>query len=271
MLLLLRTRMMQTFVTTMGTARTGLVTSFATMRTSVITFSNTVKVEMIKARTQMGALVAAARTTALGVAGAFRAIGVAAKGLLTSIGPIGWALIGLSVAFEVFSSNSAAAEQRADEYAEALDELSGAATAASESMVIFNLMQKELGGFLGINTKSVQELGNKAGISLQEMADAVQGTATDFDAMVQQIADAARAQKISTSEARQLTDALEEERAAVEAARIEIGNKAAADRLAAGEANRTADTAAYYAGAARDAAAASADAASGLGGVGTAA
>lgn len=245
-LLLLRTAMMQTFIRSMNTARNNTVIAFATMRTSAQTMSASIRASFI-------------------------AMGTAIKGFMASLGPVGFALIGLAVAFEVFSSNSAAAEQRADEYAEALDELSGAATAASESMVIFNLMQKELGGFLGINTKSVQELGNQAGISLQEMADAVQGTATDFDAMKQRIADAARAQKISTSEARQLTDALEEERAAVETARLEIERKTASERIAAGETHRTADSMAYYAEQARGAATASQGAATGIDMVGGAA
>jgi ABC-type phosphate transport system auxiliary subunit len=232
-LLILRTRMGQALIAGAAQARTSLATSFSQMRMSVIGFSNTVKAEMIKTRTQFGALVAGARAAAVGVASAFRTMGVAIKGFMASLGPIGWAMIGLSVAFEVFSSRSADAEARAMQYKDALDQVTGAATKASQEVAIFNLLQKELGGFLGIGTKSFEELATQAGLSLDEVSRAVHGTTAEYDAMVEQIAEAARQGQISSAESRQLSEALLEERQAIEAARIELEDKNKAEQAAA--------------------------------------
>jgi hypothetical protein len=59
----------------------------------------------------------------------------AAKGLLTSLGPIGWALIGVSVAFEVFSGKAAEGEALVSRLKDTVDETTGALTAMSAQMM----------------------------------------------------------------------------------------------------------------------------------------
>lgn len=232
-LLLLRTRMGQALVAGVATAQGAVATGFASMRASVITFTNTLKVEMIKARTQMGALVAAARTTALGVAGAFRTMAGAVKGFMASLGPVGWALIAVTVAFEAFSSRSAEAEERAMAYKDALDQVTGAATRASTEMTIFNLMQKEVGGLYGIGARSFEDLATKANLSMADISAALHGTTAEYDAFIIRMQEAAEQGSINWAEYSLLNEALHEERSALEGARVELENKNRAEAEAA--------------------------------------
>lgn len=106
-LVVLRMGLMQTFVRTMNTATKTTVLSFATMRTS-------------------------AATMAAGIRASFIAAGTAVKGFMASLGPVGWALIGASAAFEIFSGRSAATEDLIMRLKETVDEATGAFTELSQ-------------------------------------------------------------------------------------------------------------------------------------------
>lgn len=207
-LLILRTRMMQTLVGGMNTATRSVQLSFMNMR-------------------------AAATTAAASIRASFMTMATAAKTFMVGLGPVGWALIGLTVAFEVFSSRSAEAEARAMEYKEALDQVTGAATRASTEMTIFNLMQKEIGGLYGIGARSFEDLAVKANLSMSEIATALHGTTEEYDAFILRLQQAAEQGTINWTEYSLLNDALHEERSALEGARIELDNKNRAEAEAA--------------------------------------
>ena len=217
--------------------KTKTATAFASMRASVTAFEIKLKTAMIAASTQMGAFSAAVRVTAGGVV---RTMGAAAKGLLAALGPVGIGLIALTVAFEVFSNNSAEAEQKAYDYAEALDAVTGAATETSNELVLLNLLSAELqgfgigagpGGWLGLSKIGFKDLATQAGLSLNQIATAVQGSSDEYESLVNSINAAVAANKVSGAEGEALIKTLEKERVGIEDVRVELEKKTQVQRL----------------------------------------
>lgn len=115
------------------TANGRVMASFVMMRTGVQTSVSLVQVSMLSGRVALEMFLVTARTVATGVVAAFRTVAVAARGLLTSLGPMGWALIGASVAFEVFSGRSAQTEELVSKLKDTVDETTGAFTRLTQA------------------------------------------------------------------------------------------------------------------------------------------
>lgn len=105
----------------------------------------------------------------------FAAMGVAAKGFMASLGPIGWALLALGAAFEVFSGKSAAAAQLVDTLKGTVDELTGALTTASTAAMAAQFRldlspedQMALAG-IGASAQQMAEALTKGGPAVDEM------------------------------------------------------------------------------------------------------
>lgn len=114
--------------------------------TSVKSMELRVKTAMIGANTQMGALVAGARVMSTGVVGAFRTVGTAAKGLVASLGPIGIALVGITVAYEVFSGQQADTEAKVQSLTDAMKEQQGVMGAATVQQLTQAFLDLEYAG-----------------------------------------------------------------------------------------------------------------------------
>jgi hypothetical protein len=139
----------QTFVAVMGTlillsrrysvawkaANAQVLASFATMKTGAQLAAGGVLISVTNVRAGIQLMAITAKSAAVAVVGAFRTMATAAKGLLTSLGPIGWALIGVSVAFEVFSGKAAEGEALVSRLKDTVDETTGALTAMSAQMM----------------------------------------------------------------------------------------------------------------------------------------
>jgi TP901 family phage tail tape measure protein len=156
-------------------ARTKIMGALASLRASFKAFEVSVKTAMISARTQMGALAAAARVTGVAIGTAFRAAGAAVKGFMASLGPVGLAIIGISVAYEVLAGRSADAEARVDALTEALSRQGDEAKAAAAEIVAGALLANEWGRFLWIenNVQDFEHLAEIAGLSMAEVVTAV--------------------------------------------------------------------------------------------------
>lgn len=117
------------------TANKRVLTSFTLMRAGAATTAASVGASMMNARIAIETLQFTAKRVATGVAASFAAIRTAARTLMSSLGPIGWALIGVSVAFEVLSGKSAQAEEMVAKLKDTIDETTGAFTKMSAEMM----------------------------------------------------------------------------------------------------------------------------------------
>jgi len=97
---------------------------------------------------------------------------------MTALGPVGIAIVGLSVAFEVVSSNNAEAQRKAEEYTETLDKLTGAATSATDELISMNLAAATMGWWFF--ARDLEEVAQTVGISLADMIKAVQMTEQEY-------------------------------------------------------------------------------------------
>lgn len=117
------------------TANARVVSSFVAMKTGAQLATGSVLISVTNVRTGIQLLATTARNVSVVVVGAFRTIATAAKGLMSSLGPIGWALIGISVAFEVFSGKAAEGEALVSQLKDTVDETTGALTHMSAAMM----------------------------------------------------------------------------------------------------------------------------------------
>ena len=129
--------------TVFGASWKSLSTAFTTrttmMMTSLRAFEVKIKTAMIAAKTQFGALAAAAKVASVGVVNSFRAMAIAARGLLVAMGPIGWALVAATVAFEVLAGRSADTEAKVAALRDTIDETTGAFTELSKATIANDL------------------------------------------------------------------------------------------------------------------------------------
>lgn len=116
-------------------ANTRVMASFTMLRAGVSTSAASIGASMVSARIAIEMMQLTARKVSTVVVASFRAIGVAAKGLMTSLGPIGWALIGASAAFEFFSGRAAAADAIVTQLADSVDEATGKFTDLSAEII----------------------------------------------------------------------------------------------------------------------------------------
>lgn len=137
-------------------------TQFSLMGVSAGAFKIRMFEAMIATETQFGALVAGARVMAVGIAGAFRAAGAAAKGLMASIGPVGWAILAVSVAMEVFMGRTDSANEEMKAFSETLTFVNGKLDENSRKLLANKLQQD-----------GVLDALKAAGIASNEYIDAV--------------------------------------------------------------------------------------------------
>jgi TP901 family phage tail tape measure protein len=97
-------------------------TAATTIGASVKAMEVQIKTAMIASTTQTGALIAAFRVMGTSVVASLRGIGVALKGMVASFGPVGLALVGLTVAYEAFTSNQMETEQKVTSLTDAMKE-----------------------------------------------------------------------------------------------------------------------------------------------------
>jgi hypothetical protein len=127
------------FGTSWKTLSTVFTTRTAVMMTSLRAFEVKIKTAMIAAKTQFGAMAAAAKVASIGVVNSFRAMATAARGLLVAMGPIGWALVAATVAFEVIAGRSADTEAKVAALRDTIDETTGAFTELSKATIANDL------------------------------------------------------------------------------------------------------------------------------------
>ena len=178
------------------------VSAFTSIKATLFAFTIQIKEAMIVARTQMGALALGAKAAGIIVVTSLRSIGVALKGMLVSFGPIGLALIGLTVAFEVFSNRSQEATERLDEFKNAMSQIGDAATVAALELVIRDI--QALNTVLSFtNARTGQQLLDELGMSVADVAIKTIGAEDEFNALVDTLDAAGMANselKLSTDE-----------------------------------------------------------------------
>ena len=199
----------------LAAATTGLqvkfMAAFTSIRATLAGFSIQIKEAMISARTQLGALAAGARASGLIVITSLRAIGTALKGVMASFGPIGLAMVGLTVAFEIFSNRSQEAEARLDAFKNALAQTGTEATVAALELVIGKI--RELSLQLGAGEfQTAEETFASLGLSISDVATATIGTDDQFQQLIDTVIAAGEANQLYKSQYENLAAALESER-----------------------------------------------------------
>jgi hypothetical protein len=126
-LLLARVVMKKLQVDSAATA-TGMAAAFLRIKVAVVGTMDTVRLSVMLAGVSFKAFGLAAGQMAKTFAASMKAIGVAVKGMMASLGPVGWAIMGVSVAFEVLSGRSANAEILIGKLKDTIDETTGAFT-----------------------------------------------------------------------------------------------------------------------------------------------
>jgi hypothetical protein len=144
--------------------------SLATMNAGVIKFGKTTVAQMRLA----SASVLSFRTAALM---SFHAIKAGFRSLMASIGPVGWTIIALGAAFEIFSGQSADAEAKTAELRDTLDSTTRAMTDLTEAT-----LNKQLTDMLSAEDIAVLA---KYGITMDEMAAALREGGDAVDAVGQ--------------------------------------------------------------------------------------
>jgi len=211
------------------------VTAFAAMKASLIPFTIQVKSAMIVAKTQLGALALGAKAAAAFVVTSLRSIGVALKGMLISFGPIGLALIGLTVAFEVFSSRSAAATERLDKFKNALNQTGTEAMVAALELVIGSFINLDVQ--LDNVTTSAEQVFKDLGFTLEDVATKTIGSADDFKILTDALDAAAGGSSSYKKEYRTLADQLRADREAFLTANGDLADNARVAGLAKAQAS----------------------------------
>jgi TP901 family phage tail tape measure protein len=125
-----------------------------------------IQTSMIAARTSMGALVAGARAAGAGFVATFRTMTGAIRGFMAALGPVGLAIIGASVAYEVFVGAQQEAEDKVNSLTDAMKEQN----AVMGEAVALQLAQdlQELAYGFAENTKFVDDLA-ALGLTLDEV------------------------------------------------------------------------------------------------------
>ena len=119
----------------------------------------------------------------MGAVFAFRAVGTAAKGMIASLGPVGIALVGATVAMEIFMGKSADTQAIVDELKDTVDETTGAFTELSTAM----LAQKLAEGFSAEELAALNDMGlgvDDLTTALLEGGDAVDAIGERFNAAI---------------------------------------------------------------------------------------
>ena len=226
------------------TLRTKVTTAFVGMRASVTGFVTTLKTQFAIARVSWGTLAASAKVAAVGIKAAFLSMASAVKGFMVSLGPVGWAIIGVSVAYEVLSGRSAEAEARVAALTDALSQQGEAAQRAAAEVVAGALLANEWGRFMWIenNVQDFEQLADIAGVSMAEVVSAVMAGGEQLEAVIASFTEAGATGLIDPLRAAQAVQAIQAQADAyVQAGKeIQIADESVAiGAQVAGEAQRS--------------------------------
>ena len=165
-----------------GVATTQVGTAFLRIKTSAIGTMDTVRLHFMLGGVSLKTFATLAQTAGAKVVAAFRIMGGAARGFMASLGPVGIALIGFTVAMEVFMSRSADTQARVDELKTTVDELTGSFTEASAASVAATFRSQ-------ISQEDIDRMAD-FGITIQGMTAAALEGGPAAEAMVQKITEA---------------------------------------------------------------------------------
>lgn len=181
-LLLLRTAIGTTLVTAFAGAKVKIGAAVLAIRGQVKAMEISVKTSMIAASTQAKALGAAFRAAGVTAAAGLRAIGVAAKGLMASIGPVGWALIGVSVAYEMIANKSSVAADSVNSLTQAMVD-QGSVAGEQVAMKVASGLQGITAELAG-TTYTMEQMMGTLGVSLTEVTTAALQGGSAVEALI---------------------------------------------------------------------------------------
>lgn len=154
-----------------------LRTAFANVRTDMAR----TRTSVAQTRASFGLLGTSAKYAQLTVISSFKAIGTAAKGLVASFGPIGLALVGVTVILDTFMGRAAAMNDIIESLRDEVDLTEQALTRAGEKLAaqkIFELISPEDRAALeayGISMAEVLEAVINGGPAMEELQDKLAG------------------------------------------------------------------------------------------------
>jgi len=151
--------------TRIGLAAVGFARAMTRMALAARGTMDTIRLQFMLGGVSIKTFGALAKTAGATAVAAFRTIGLAAKTLMASLGPIGLAIAGVSVAMGVMMSRSAEAEAKIDSLRETVDETTGAFTDLTASMIAEKLT-------LDLDPVSIIAL-ERAGITVADMTVAI--------------------------------------------------------------------------------------------------
>ena len=153
--------------------------SFATVANTMRLAAAGIIVSLTNVRTGLELAKLSAAKFAAGFRAAMLAAGTAVKGLLLSIGPIGWAIMAVGAAFEIFSGQSGAATARIEEMSAGLDELTGKLNEAGEASIKAQILKD-------ISLEDLKIL-DQYGLGIDEMTAAIAGGAATQGAFIDKV------------------------------------------------------------------------------------
>lgn len=109
-----------------GMAATGVGAAMARIKAAVISTTETIRLSFMLAGTSLKAVSLSAKTLGASFVATMRSMGLAVKGFMASLGPVGWAIIAASAAFEIFGGKAAQAEALVQTLKATVDETTGA-------------------------------------------------------------------------------------------------------------------------------------------------
>jgi TP901 family phage tail tape measure protein len=168
--------------------RARAVLAFRQISASVKATQIQIQTSMIAARTSMGALVAGARAAGAGFVATFRTMTGALRSFMAALGPVGIAIIGASVAYEVFVGAQQEAEDKVNSLTDAMKEQN----AVMGEAVALQLAQdlQELAYGFAENTKFVDDLA-ALGLTLDEVIMALMQGGDAMQQLTARVNDAA--------------------------------------------------------------------------------
>ena len=173
-----------------GVAATGVGMAFLRIKAAAISTTDTVRLSFMIAGVSLKAFALGAKTLAVSFVASMRALGAAAKGMMASLGPVGLALVGVTVAMEVFMGAGEDTTHIVDALKESVDETTGAfgrmsASVASETFRV-NLTPEGMKDLseAGLSVAQVSAAALAGGDAAEQMRIKLQGLSLTKAALV---------------------------------------------------------------------------------------
>lgn len=162
-------------------AATGVGAAALRIKVAIVGMTDTIRLSVMLAGVSFKAFGLAARQMATTFAASMRVIAGAAKGMMAALGPVGWAIIGVSVAFEVLAGKSAAAEELVANLKSTVDETTNAFTeltaTAMGTQFRLDLSPEDQAALaeMGLSIDSMTAAAMKGGPAVEELNAKIQG------------------------------------------------------------------------------------------------